>query len=295
MAKDDIGGVWRTVGGRRIFIKDGEDLETAMKNSGKFKKEEIKNKDDDKKETNKNIIDKNTEEFSKKIMEQDKESAIVFDDNGKEIIFKDGEQHKVEFRGKELEQLKDMNFTHNHPTTSDYDSTFSKEDLMFAYDNDLKSMTTINQKGDIIKLERDKSIKYDDEHKPGFLAADYQRKKEEFAKGRSVGELDDAAKNIDNWLRENSEKYGYKYERKVKSENNKIEKSNNKTASKKSNYTNEELYNMSSRQLATLLVENQIERGIIKPESKEKQIQARLTGSLKMSKKSLYEYVKKYL
>ena len=33
----DIGGVWRTVGGRRIFIKDGEDLETAMKKSGKFK------------------------------------------------------------------------------------------------------------------------------------------------------------------------------------------------------------------------------------------------------------------
>lgn len=40
----DLGGVWRTVGGRRIFIKDGEDLATAMKNSGKFgsKKEEIK-------------------------------------------------------------------------------------------------------------------------------------------------------------------------------------------------------------------------------------------------------------
>ena len=37
MAKDEIGGVWRTVGGRRIFIKDGEDLYTAMKKSGKFK------------------------------------------------------------------------------------------------------------------------------------------------------------------------------------------------------------------------------------------------------------------
>ena len=36
-------GVWRTVGGRRIFIKDGEDLATAMKRSGKFKnlKQEI--------------------------------------------------------------------------------------------------------------------------------------------------------------------------------------------------------------------------------------------------------------
>lgn len=30
-------GVWRTVGGRRIFIKNGQDLASAMKESGKFK------------------------------------------------------------------------------------------------------------------------------------------------------------------------------------------------------------------------------------------------------------------
>ena len=29
-------GVWRTVGGRRIFIENGEDLKSAMKRSGKF-------------------------------------------------------------------------------------------------------------------------------------------------------------------------------------------------------------------------------------------------------------------
>lgn len=34
---NDIGGVWRTVGGRKIFIKDGQDLASAMKESGKFK------------------------------------------------------------------------------------------------------------------------------------------------------------------------------------------------------------------------------------------------------------------
>lgn len=33
---NDIGGVWRTIGGRRIFIKDGQDLASAMKESGKF-------------------------------------------------------------------------------------------------------------------------------------------------------------------------------------------------------------------------------------------------------------------
>lgn len=31
-------GVWRTIGGRRVFIKNGQDLSTAMKESGKFAK-----------------------------------------------------------------------------------------------------------------------------------------------------------------------------------------------------------------------------------------------------------------
>ena len=35
---DETEGVWRTIGGRRVFIKDGDDLATAMKKSGKFKK-----------------------------------------------------------------------------------------------------------------------------------------------------------------------------------------------------------------------------------------------------------------
>lgn len=31
-----MNGIWRTVGGRRIFIKEGQDLASAMKESGKF-------------------------------------------------------------------------------------------------------------------------------------------------------------------------------------------------------------------------------------------------------------------
>ena len=37
---DDSDGVWRTVGGRRIFIRNGQDLASAMKESGKFKKKD---------------------------------------------------------------------------------------------------------------------------------------------------------------------------------------------------------------------------------------------------------------
>ena len=35
-------GVWRTIRGRRIFIKDGESLGSAMSRSGKFKREDIR-------------------------------------------------------------------------------------------------------------------------------------------------------------------------------------------------------------------------------------------------------------
>ena len=31
-------GVWRTISGRRVFIREGEDLTSAMKRSGKFEK-----------------------------------------------------------------------------------------------------------------------------------------------------------------------------------------------------------------------------------------------------------------
>jgi hypothetical protein len=32
----DESGVWRTIGGRRVFIKDGQSLTDAMRESGKF-------------------------------------------------------------------------------------------------------------------------------------------------------------------------------------------------------------------------------------------------------------------
>lgn len=60
---EDIGGVWRTIGGRRVFIKDGQDLESAMKESGKFKKKNQKEENFTKKE--KNDIIESTQSYSK--------------------------------------------------------------------------------------------------------------------------------------------------------------------------------------------------------------------------------------
>lgn len=76
---DDIGGVWRTVGGRRIFIKDGEDLETAMKKSGKFDKNGKKNIIDYTKEAEK--IKNNIKE-----LEEDKYSDGTYNIDSKEVV-----------------------------------------------------------------------------------------------------------------------------------------------------------------------------------------------------------------
>lgn len=58
-------GVWRTVSGRRIFIKEGQSLSSAMKESGKFKNLKSKNTERDKKknykDTERQLLDDYTQ------------------------------------------------------------------------------------------------------------------------------------------------------------------------------------------------------------------------------------------
>lgn len=59
---NDIGGVWRTIGGRRVFIKDGQNLMNAMKESGKFKSAK---KSKDKKDHTFDMNDEDKEKYEK--------------------------------------------------------------------------------------------------------------------------------------------------------------------------------------------------------------------------------------
>lgn len=93
MAKEDIGGIWRTVGGRRIFIKDGEDLETAMKNSGKFGKKKMEENGGWKREeggVHKREVDGETHYIQgvKKANGTKEYTTTIYDKNGDEIASK---------------------------------------------------------------------------------------------------------------------------------------------------------------------------------------------------------------
>ena len=116
-------GVWRTIGGRRIFIKDGEDLETAMKKSGKFdryndeKKEKIVKLERKKDELNEkldnldyeqlNEIYEKTQDFDTReiIMNKMQEKDVVR--FGKEVMGL--EMKDIQYKGTFDEALKKVN------------------------------------------------------------------------------------------------------------------------------------------------------------------------------------------
>lgn len=138
MAKNDFeNGIWRTIGGRRIFIKDSESLATAMKKSGKFKNninEKIKDDVLVIKHTDEEINDMRKEK-NKEILNKDLGYNKIYDDKNYEygII-------SYETFGKMKNFLKMRN---KH--TGDYESQID-----FYYDdkNDLVSIELLHTNSD---------------------------------------------------------------------------------------------------------------------------------------------------
>lgn len=63
-------GVWRTISGRRVFIKDGQSLTDAMRESGKFSKEVIDAVDKNENDSKKQEVKKESGTASKDELEQ---------------------------------------------------------------------------------------------------------------------------------------------------------------------------------------------------------------------------------
>lgn len=80
-------GVWRTIAGRRVFIKEGQSLSDAMKNSGKFKTQKNDIQSKLKKQFEKNSYEEYIEKLKDKNVEVDKEFIDKFDKElGKEQL-----------------------------------------------------------------------------------------------------------------------------------------------------------------------------------------------------------------
>ena len=123
-------GIFRTVGGRRIFIKDGQDLASAMKESGKFKNktdeqikkvEKLENKKDELENKINNLNYEELNEIFNKTQDPDT----------REILMNKMQEKDVVRFGKEIYgiEMKDIDYKGSFDDAVKYDTLLFDEVL----------------------------------------------------------------------------------------------------------------------------------------------------------------------
>lgn len=240
---DDIKGVWRTVGGRRIFIKDGQDLATAMKESGKFKarkstfNETVKTNSSYMKEVevnNSNEIFEEYDEYTQEIIKDVENSKIGLKHEKGAIITRNGTlleeiggvEHSIELSDKQKSYCKNAIFTHNHPLGGN----FSSEDIYSYLELDLYEIRASTDSGTCYSLKKGKgkvdSISFAKafiEANPKGYSNSLQRLQNDIKSGiinpqslpyneKGMYAIIKAGdRNMDDWLNKNAEEYGFIY------------------------------------------------------------------------------------
>lgn len=281
---NDIGGVWRTVGGRRIFIKDEQELATAMKESGKFPNKQIKDK------TDYNNLNEELDETDKKVLDYYVMDAGAYDVN---YVLRNEDASKTENDKKAIKDLDNaINKSSLNKDVETYryisnEQIFKDMKIGDIYEDKGFMSTTYNPKTDREDNFQDYKVKAIIKAKEGTKALDVSSIYDKQAKdGKKESEIIFARGTKMKLVKEETIRDKYdEFSRKVYT----FEIENNVPNVKKDFST------MSRQQLVTLLVEDQIKRGVIKSENKQLHIKTRLNGSLKMSKGKLLEYAEKYL
>lgn len=138
-------GVWRTIRGTHVFIRDGESAEDALnrtiaKQNEDKKQEQISKHKEVADKLNGKSVDsqkvKNIVHKSEDIIRADEmESVYVFDTDGNQKLVKtSGLPDRVDLSPEDVKLLQDSIFTHNHPN----DSIFSRADIDTAFEGGVK-------------------------------------------------------------------------------------------------------------------------------------------------------------
>ena len=281
---DEVGGVWRTVGGRRIFIKDGQDLVSAMKESGKFSKNQVEDNKDY------NNLNEELNETDKKVLDYYVMDAGAYDVN---YVLRNENVEKTENDKRAIKTLDNaINKSSLNKDVETYryisdENVFKDMKIGDVYEDKGFMSTTYNPKTDREDNFQDYRVKAIIKAKEGTKALDVSSIYDKQAKeGQKESEIIFARDTKMKLVKEETIRDKYdEFSRKVYT----FEIENNVPN------INKNFSTMSRQQLVNLLVEDQIKRGIIKPENKQLHIKTRLNGSMKMSKTKLLEYAEKYL
>jgi len=288
-------GVWRTIAGRRVFIQKGQSLSDAMKNSGKFKLEKNSNLG------NSDLKEELTDE-DKKVLDYYVERAGAYDINyvlrNKDAIPTENDKNAIKQMDSALNKAslnKDIE-TYRYISDENVFYGMKKGDV---YEDKGYMSTTFNKNTDRENDFQQYKIKAVIKAHKGDSALDVSKiydKKTDMPESEIIFN-----RNTKLELKEikiERDKYN-EFDRKVyyfetKNQNQPASTTRAKIAIKSTN-TKANYSSMTRKELATKLVEDQIKRGIVKPENKQRQILARLSGSSSMTKEQLLNYVQRYI
>ena len=85
-----------------------------------------------------------------KIKNQEFESAAIIDDDGNQLLFKDGQRSQVGFTRLECMQMANKTMIHNHPRCN----MFSYEDLTCMIGNQVYETRVVNRDGTVYSMKR---------------------------------------------------------------------------------------------------------------------------------------------
>lgn len=143
---DSSEGVWRTIGGRRVFIKTGQSLSDAMKESGKFKKKDKEQ-------------EFNREEFNKWVNENSDKNIREYEkDTGKDALYNNGDPTK-EFSDYEYELYKRNGYLNKERTYEQVDKI--REQISQPVEYDYKSVNARELTEDKFYTRKDGTKEYD--------------------------------------------------------------------------------------------------------------------------------------
>lgn len=164
--KEDLGGVWRTVGGRRIFIKDGQDLYEAMNDSGKFTNLKKTNSQRKKNDLNKGDVFVNKNGVKVEIVDVDEKGNTL-----RKMVQPDGKEDFKNFNEKDVKAMLNQNGYH-------------KEIEYIGQDDKKHKMLSIEYPEDRDSYHKYLTEKYgtykEEEIKDKYGRTDYKKLREEF-------------------------------------------------------------------------------------------------------------------
>ena len=290
-----MGGVWRTIAGRRVFIQKGQSLSDAMKKSGKFKLEKNSNLG------NSDLKEELTNE-DKKVLDYYVEMAGAYDINyvlrNKDAIPTENDKNAIKQMDSALNKAslnKDIE-TYRYISDENVFYGMKKGDI---YEDKGYMSTTFNKNTDRENDFQQYKIKAVIKAHKGDSALDVSKiydKKTDMPESEIIFNRNTKLELKE--IKMERDKYN-EFDRKVyyfetKNQSQLSPTTKTKIAIKSTN-TKTNYSSMTRKELATKLVEDQIKRGIVKPENKQRQILARLSGSSSMTKEQLLNYAQRYL